>query len=67
MEEQRADLDRLNVSLQKDLEGKGMLFNTVDKAQFQARLRQAGFYKEWRDRFGDQSWKLLEKTTGTEL
>ena len=64
---QRADLDQMNVNLQKDLEEKGMVFNTVDKAKFQARLREAGFYKEWRERFGEQNWKLLEKTTGTEL
>ena len=66
-EDQRADLATLNVSLRKDLEGKGMVFNTVDKPLFQARLREGGFYKEWRGRFGDANWKLLEKTTGAEL
>jgi tripartite ATP-independent transporter DctP family solute receptor len=65
--DQRADLEKLNVSLQKDLEGKGMVFNTVDKPLFQARLREAGFYKEWRERFGEANWKLLEKTTGAQL
>ncbi len=64
---QRADLADLNVSLQKSLEEKGMLFNPVDKAAFQAKLRDAGFYKDWRGRFGEDNWKLLEKSTGTEL
>ena len=66
-EDQRADLETLNSSLQKDLEGRGMVFNTVEKPLFQARLRQAGFYKEWRERFGEANWKLLEKSTGAEL
>ena len=66
-EDQRADLERMNVGLQKDLEGKGMVFNTVEKSAFQARLRQAGFYKEWQDRFGDANWKLLQRTAGAEL
>jgi TRAP-type C4-dicarboxylate transport system substrate-binding protein len=65
--EQRADLEKLNVSLRSDLEAKGMLFNDVDKAQFRDKLRQAGFYKDWRGRFGDANWQLLEKSTGTEL
>jgi hypothetical protein len=44
-----------------------MVFNTVDKPLFQARLREAGFYKEWRERLGEANWKLLEKTTGAQL
>ena len=65
--DQRADLEKLNVDLRKDLEGKGMVFNEVDKPKFRDQLRKAGFYKEWRDRFGEPNWKLLEKATGTEL
>ena len=64
---ERADLATLNVSLQKDLEGKGMVFNTVDKAAFRDALKQAGFYKEWRERYGDANWKVLEKVSGAEL
>ena len=66
-EDQRADLEKLNVNLRKDLEDKGMVFNTVNKAAFRERLRQAGFYREWRDRYGEANWKLLEKTSGAEL
>ena len=64
---ERADLETLNISLQKDLAAKGMSFNDVDKAAFRDALRQAGFYKDWRGRFGDANWTLLEKSTGTEL
>lgn len=62
--DQRADLATLNVSLRRDLEGKGMAFNEVDKEAFRDRLRQAGFYKEWRERYGDANWKLLERYSG---
>ena len=64
---QRADLETLNVSLKKELEGKGMVFNDVDKAAFRERLRRAGFYKEWRERYGEKNWKLLEQSAGAEL
>jgi len=62
--DQRADLAALNVSLRKDLESKGMVFNDVDKSLFRAKLRDAGFYKEWRERYGAANWKLLEKYSG---
>jgi TRAP-type transport system periplasmic protein len=62
--DQRADLAGLNTSLRTDLAAKGMQFNDVDKDQFRARLRQAGFYREWRDRYGAESWGLLERYAG---
>jgi tripartite ATP-independent transporter DctP family solute receptor len=65
--DQRADLEKLNVSLRQNLEAQGMIFNDVDKAKFRDALRQAGFYKDWRARFGEANWQLLEKSTGTEL
>ena len=65
--DQRNDLERLNVSLRSDLEAKGMVFNEVDKNTFRNRLRDAGFYKEWRDRYGEANWKLLETASGASL
>lgn len=62
--DQRADLASLNTSLRADLEAKGMVFNEVEKAGFRDRLRQAGFYKEWRERYGEGLWKLLETYAG---
>lgn len=62
--DQRADLADLNTSLRPDLEAKGLVFNEVDKAAFRARLVEAGFYKEWRGRYGDAAWALLEKYSG---
>ena len=62
--DQRADLEKLNVSLQKDLAGKGIEFKTVDKEPFRQKLRQAGFFSEWKGKYGDEAWSVLEKFTG---
>ena len=62
--DQRADLEKLNVDLRGSLQAKGMVVNDVDKAQFRDRLRQAGFYSEWKARYGAEPWALLERYAG---
>jgi tripartite ATP-independent transporter DctP family solute receptor len=54
----------LNTSLIATLKGKGLIFNTTDNTVFREKLRAAGHYSEWRKRFGDTGWALLEKYTG---
>src|SRR5215211_3079820 len=49
---QREDIFKLNTSLEKELSEKGLAFNTVDTKAFQAKLQAAGFYKEWRQKYG---------------
>ena len=61
---QREDLKKMNESIQSDLQGKGMVFNTPKADSFQAALRSSGFYKEWRGKFGEQAWSLLEGAVG---
>jgi tripartite ATP-independent transporter DctP family solute receptor len=61
---QREDVKKLNDSLMADLKAKGMEFNTVDAELFRAKLRSANFYDEWKKKFGDDAWALLEKYTG---
>ena len=61
---ERADVKQLNDSLQADLKGKGMIFNTTEAEAFRTKLRSAGFYAEWHKKFGDESWAILEKYTG---
>ncbi|WP_061169495.1 TRAP transporter substrate-binding protein [Caballeronia hypogeia] len=58
---ERDDIRSLNASLEKDLTAKGAVFNSVDPAAFQSRLQASGFYKEWKGKFGDEAWALLEK------
>ena len=61
---QRADVKKLNDTLQKDLSKKGLTFNNVNIDPFRDALRKAGFYDEWRKKFGEDAWHLLEKYTG---
>lgn len=61
---QRADMARLNEGVRKTLEGRGLLINDVDNAPFREALRQAGFYKEWRGKYGEQAWAILESAVG---
>jgi len=61
---QRADMVKLNATLESDLKGKGLTFNNVDKKPFQEALRAAGFYAEWKQKFGDEAWAILEKYAG---
>ncbi len=63
-EDQRRDVAALTNSLQKDLEAKGMQFHTVNKDAFRDKLRQAGFFAEWKGKYGDEAWAVLEKFTG---
>ena len=62
--EQRADVDKLNASLKEQLVGKGLAFETPDRGGFRAALSKAGFYKEWKDKFGAENWAVLESITG---
>lgn len=64
---ERKDVFELNSSLEKELTAKGLVINDVDTKAFQAKLQSAGFYAEWHAKFGDDAWKLLQKTSGTAL
>src|SRR3954471_1448202 len=61
---QREDLAKLNVSLESELAAKGMQISNPEGSAFRAKLQSAGFYKEWRQKFGDEAWKVLEKQVG---
>ncbi len=61
---ERGDVEKLNAGLQSDLAAKGMMFNTVEAAQFRDKLRSSGFYAEWHKKYGDDAWKLLENSVG---
>lgn len=60
---QRDDIAKANTDLQKTLE-KGLKFNKVDPAAFQAMLKSKGFYKQAKEQFGPEAWGLLQKYTG---
>ncbi len=60
----REDVAALNQQLAKTLAAKGMTVLTPDVGPFREQLRKVGFYDEWKRKFGDQAWALLEKYTG---
>ncbi|MBB5045751.1 tripartite ATP-independent transporter DctP family solute receptor [Rhodopseudomonas rhenobacensis] len=61
---ERADIARLNQTLHHDLAAKGLVFNQPSPDPFRDKLRKAGFYAEWKAKFGEQAWALLEKSAG---
>ena len=61
---ERADVAALNAGLQQELASKGMTFNTPNGTAFRDQLRKAGFYGEWKGKYGDEAWALLERSAG---
>jgi len=61
---ERADVAALNASLQGALAQKGMAFNATDADKFRAALRSAGFYAEWKQKYGAEAWAVLESQVG---
>jgi TRAP-type transport system periplasmic protein len=61
---ERDDVAKLNANLQQDLMGKGLVFNALDPAPFRDKLRSAGFYTEWKGKYGEEAWAILEKSVG---
>jgi len=61
---ERDDVAKLNATLQQDLAAKGLVFNRPDPAPFRDKLRAAGFYTEWKGKYGDEAWSLLERSVG---
>ena len=63
--DERADIAKLNDSVAADLKGKGLTFVEVDKPEFRTALKQAGFYADWKKKYGDDAWAILEGAVGS--
>jgi len=61
---ERSDTEKLNATVMADLKGKGLVFNQPEVAPFRDKLRSAGFYSEWKGKYGEHAWSLLEKSVG---
>ena len=61
---EREDVAALNASLQGALTRNGMAFNATDPEKFRAALRSAGFYTEWKQKYGAEAWTVLESQVG---
>ena len=62
--DERADIAKLNTEVRGTLEKRGLAFNEVDTAAFRDTLKSAGFYKEWRGKYGEEAWGVLESAVG---
>src|SRR3954469_20255322 len=61
---ERAYTEKLNITVREELAGKGLVFNQPEVAPFREKLRSAGFYAEWKGKYGDKAWEILEKSVG---
>ncbi len=62
---EREDVAQQNIAPRTDLAGAGLVFNEVDQAPFRERLSTSGYYREWKSKFGEDAWRLLEEAAGT--
>lgn len=62
--DQRADVEKLNTTLKGDLQAKGLSFIDVDQNAFRSALAATTFYSEWKDKYGEEAWSLLEQVSG---
>jgi TRAP-type transport system periplasmic protein len=63
--DERADVAAMDSSVKADLTAKGLVFATPDPQPFRDALKRAGFYAEWKQKYGDEAWGLLEKNVGS--
>src|ERR1700716_3044187 len=61
---EREDVAKLNAGLRQKLAAKGLVRNQPEVAAFRETLRSSGFYAEWKGKYGDEAWALLEKSVG---
>jgi hypothetical protein len=60
----RSARSKLNESLRDNLARTGMVFNATDPEKFRGTLRAAGFYTEWKEKYGPEAWAVFEKQVG---
>ena len=63
--EQREDVAKLNATLEGTLQQKGLAFVATDPTAFRAALKKAGFYAEWKQKYGAEAWGVLEGAVGS--
>ena len=56
---QREDIAQQNIALRKDLAAAGPSSTTSTRSP--ATSSESGYYKEWKGKFGEDAWSLLEE------
>ncbi len=62
---ERDDLAKMSNTVADTLKGKGLQFVDTDAVAFRGALKKAGFYEEWKGKFGAEAWAVLEKAVGS--
>jgi len=62
--DQRADMIKQEAGLRTALGAKGLKFHDIKVELFREKLAAAGYYTQWKDKFGVEAWKLLEQYAG---
>ncbi|WP_233838613.1 TRAP transporter substrate-binding protein [Paraburkholderia sp. ZP32-5] len=62
--QQRDDMVKVDAQVPDEMKKHGITFIDPDRDQFRDKLKQAGYYAEWKQKFGPQAWALLEKYSG---
>jgi tripartite ATP-independent transporter DctP family solute receptor len=61
---EREDIAKFDTQAMEAMKAASVVFNQPDKKPFRDALRAAGFYTEWKAKYGDQAWAILEKYSG---
>jgi TRAP-type transport system periplasmic protein len=60
----RAEVAKMEQSARQRMTAHGLIFNDPDQQPFRDALKASGFYAEWRGRYGEEAWRVLEKYAG---
>ena len=61
---QQKEFMRKDLEMEAVLQSKGMTFTTPDRSRFRAKLQSAGYYRDWKAKFGADAWSVLERYAG---
>ncbi len=62
--EERKDIATLSETLKADLKSKAINLIDVKHDDFRAALKPTTFYADWKKKYGDEAWAMLEKVSG---
>jgi TRAP-type C4-dicarboxylate transport system substrate-binding protein len=63
---QREDSAQMEEALRTSLTVSGMKFNEVDAGSFREALRHQGYYARVKAKLGEQTWEVIQRTTGVQ-
>ena len=64
---QRTEVEKVDAATVTKLEARGLKIARPDPASFQEMLRRNHYYADWKAKFGDEAWNLLQRSTAKTL